>query len=134
MFKKLFDKTFLRFILVGMINTLFGTSVMFIFYNVFHFGYWFSTTSNYVLGSILSYFLNKYFTFKTKKISLSEILRFVTNIAVCYFVAYGLTRPLIKWLLSDSSVVFRDNVTMLAGMGVFVMLNYFGQRFFTFKK
>lgn len=133
MFSKLFDKTFLRFIIVGIINTLFGTTIMFVFYNVFHFGYWISTVSNYVLGSILSYFLNKYFTFKAKETSIREIVRFVINIALCYLLAYGFTKPLMKWLLSDFSVTIRDNFAMLAGMGVFVILNYFGQRFFAFK-
>lgn len=61
---KLFDKTFWKFILVGIINTLFGTAVMFICYNVFHLSYWVSSASNYIFGSILSYFLNKRFTFQ----------------------------------------------------------------------
>ena len=60
---KFFDKTFLKFIIVGVANTLFGTAVMFIAYNLLHFSYWVSSASNYVFGSILSYFLNKYFTF-----------------------------------------------------------------------
>ena len=34
-----FDKTFLRFILVGVVNTLFGTAIMFGFYNLLHLSY-----------------------------------------------------------------------------------------------
>ena len=30
------DKTMIRFVLVGIINTLVGTAVMFSFYNIFH--------------------------------------------------------------------------------------------------
>ena len=30
------DGTVIRFIIVGVINTLFGTAIMFVFYNVFH--------------------------------------------------------------------------------------------------
>ena len=65
--KKFADKTFLRFVLVGVINTVFGTAIMFVFYNVFGLSYWLSSASNYFFGSILSYFLNKYFTFQYKK-------------------------------------------------------------------
>ena len=50
--KKLFDKTFWKFILVGVANTIFGTGIMFVFYNVFHFSYWVSSASNYFFGSI----------------------------------------------------------------------------------
>ena len=34
--KNKFDITFFKFILVGIINTVVGTAVMFIAYNVFH--------------------------------------------------------------------------------------------------
>lgn len=45
--KKFADKTFLRFVLVGVINTVFGTAIMFVFYNVFGLSYWLSSASNY---------------------------------------------------------------------------------------
>ena len=34
MFKKLFDKTLIKFAIVGVINTIFGMSIMFAFYNI----------------------------------------------------------------------------------------------------
>ena len=134
MIRKLLDKTFWKFILVGIANTLFGTGIMFLFYNVFHFGYWVSSASNYVFGSILSYFLNKHFTFQNKSKDPKVILRFVVNITVCYLVAYGLAKPLVRTLLSGMSVTVQDNGAMLVGMVVFVGLNYIGQRFFAFRE
>lgn len=131
---KIFDKTFLKFIAVGVANTVFGTAVMFIFYNLFHLSYWISSASNYIFGSILSYFLNKYFTFKSTDKSVKSILRFVLNISVCYLVAYGCAKPLSAFILSGYSVMVKDNISMLVGMGLFILLNYFGQRFFVFKK
>ena len=134
MIRKLLDKTFWKFILVGIANTLFGTGIMFLFYNVFHFGYWVSSASNYVFGSILSYFLNKHFTFQNKSKDPKVILRFILNITVCYLVAYGLAKPLVRTLLSGMSVTVQDNGAMLVGMVVFVGLNYIGQRFFAFRE
>ena len=133
MIQKLLDKTFLRFVLVGMINTLFGTSIMFLFYNVFHFGYWISSVSNYFFGSILSYFLNKHFTFQNKSRDPTVVVRFIINIAVCYLVAYGIAKPFAHFVLTGASLQLRDNAAMLVGTGVFVVLNYLGQRFFAFK-
>ncbi len=134
LFALFFDKTFIRFVLVGIVNTLFGTGIMFLFYNVFHLGYWVSSFSNYFFGSILSYFLNKYFTFRAKEKSWREIVLFVVNISVCYLIAYGVAKPLMLWLLADCSQVVQENIAMLVGMCLFVALNYIGQRVWVFGK
>ena len=128
------DGTVIRFIIVGVINTLFGTTIMFVFYNVFHLSYWISSASNYFFGSILSYFLNKSFTFKYGKADFKSIFRFTVNILVCYLLAYGIAKPVMRWALSGYSVTVQENVSMVLGMVLFVALNYLGQRFFAFKK
>ena len=128
------DGTVIRFIIVGVINTLFGTAIMFVFYNVFHLSYWISSASNYFFGSILSYFLNKSFTFKYGKADFKSIFRFTVNILVCYLLAYGIANPVMRWALSGYSVTVQENVSMVLGMVLFVALNYLGQRFFAFKK
>ena len=115
--KKFADKTFLRFVLVGVINTVF----------------WLSSASNYFFGSILSYFLNKYFTFQYKKRDWKVVVRFAVNVSVCYLIAYGIAKPLIRALMSGFEVTAQENVAMVCGMGLFVALNYLGQRFFAFK-
>ena len=91
--KKIFDMTTIKFLMVGVINTLVGTSVMFVLYNVIGTGYWLASAANYIVGSIVSYFLNKYFTFKSNKQSLKEIIRFILNILLCYLLAYGIAKP-----------------------------------------
>ena len=131
---RLFDKTFLKFIAVGVANTLFGTAIMFSLYNLAHCGYWFSSAANYICGSILSYFLNKNFTFKNQEHGLKVVLKFIINITVCYFAAYGMAKPFVKIILSGAKQSIQDNVSMLVGMGAFVIFNYFGQRFWAFKK
>ena len=130
---KLFDRTFWKFILVGVANTIVGTGIMFLFYNVFHLSYWISSASNYVFGSILSYFLNKLFTFKNKANAKETLPRFVINISLCYLLAYGLAKPLAMRLLSGMTVTVQENVAMLVGMCLFVGFNYLGQRFFVFR-
>ena len=129
---KLFDKTFLKFIAVGIANTIFGTAVMFVAYNIFNLNYWVSSALNYILGSILSYFLNKNFTFKSDTKDLKTVLKFIVNITVCYLLAYGAANPLVTLILSGTAKKVRENLAMLAGMGIFVILNYFGQRFGVF--
>ena len=131
--KQLLDRTFWKFILVGIINTFFGTGIMFLYYNVFHLSYWISSASNYFFGSILSYFLNRMFTFRSSGHTKETLPRFVINISLCYLVAYGLAKPLVVYILSNAATNIQENIAMLVGMCLFVGLNYIGQRFFVFK-
>lgn len=132
--KKYVDITTIKFLIVGVINTIVGTGLMFILYNIFSVNYWISSASNYVVGSIVSYFLNKYFTFRNKEKSWKQIGLFVLNITVCYLLAYGLAKPIVSFALGGFSEKVQGNVSMLAGMGIFVILNYLGQRMLVFKK
>ena len=134
--KKIISAESSRFIIVGIANTLIGTSVMFIAYNLFGLGYWISSALNYVIGSIFSYFANKYFTFQSNKKSKTEVVRFVINIVVCYILAYSIAKPMMQMLLKDInlSVSLLEQISMIFGMCIFVVLNYFGQKFFVFHK
>ena len=141
MLKKIFDPTLFRFLLVGVVNTLVGYGVMFGLYNLagLHLwgdpGYWISSAANYIVGSVVSYFLNKHFTFRNREKGVKVVLRFALNIAVCWALAYGIAKPLTVWLLAGTgwSQQIQGNLSMLAGSGIFVFLNYFGQRFFAFR-
>lgn len=130
---RIFDRTILKFLIVGVVNTLFGTAVMFSLYNLAGCSYWISSAANYILGSILSFFLNKYFTFQNKERPWRQVVRFTVNIAACYLVAYGAAKPAVRMLLSGQSVSIQENAAMLVGMCLFTGLNYFGQRFFAFR-
>jgi putative flippase GtrA len=66
-FSKVFDRHFLKFLLVGVVNTIIGSTIMFALYNAAHLSYWLSSACNYVFTSIVSFFLNKYFTFAVKE-------------------------------------------------------------------
>jgi putative flippase GtrA len=127
-----FDRTFFRFILVGIVNTLVGSAIMFTLYNAAGCSYWLSSSANYVLTSILSFFLNKYFTFRVKQWSARMVIAFVLTIAVSYVLAYGVARPAAQWALRGYGEKVRGNAALLTGMCLFTGLNYLGQRFAAF--
>ena len=134
--RQLFDKSFLTFLIVGVVNTLFGTAIMLVLYNVFGCSYWVSSFCDYFFGSILSYFLNKHFTFHYQGTDWRSIVKFAMNIVVCYLIAYSLALPLTRqtlqnWELSTPVV---ENVAMLVGTGLFMVINYIGQKFFAFSE
>ncbi len=90
---KLSENTFVRFALLGLINTAVGATIMFTFYNLLHLSYWFSSAANYLVGGILNYILNMRYTFHYEGSRAKSIARFALNILVCYLIAYGLANP-----------------------------------------
>ena len=131
--KKYLDITTLKFLLVGVVNTIVGTGLMFLLYNVFSVSYWVSSAANYIVGSIVSYFLNKYFTFQNQEKSWKQVLVFALNITCCYLLAYGAAKPAVEYILSGVGEKVQGNVSMLVGMGLFLVLNYLGQRLIVFR-
>jgi len=129
-----FDAKFFKFILVGIINTITGTAIMFLLYNAAHFGYWVSSACNYIFTSILSFFLNKYFTFGIKQWSVFMVVAFVMTIICSYLIAYNISKPAMYYLLRDSTKEVQENMALFTGMCIFTGLNYLGQRLIVFKR
>lgn len=134
--RKVFDKSFITFLIVGVINTIVGTAIMLILYNVFGCSYWVSSFCDYFFGSILSYFLNKHFTFHYQATDWRSISKFTLNIIICYLIAYSLALPLTQKALENMhfSKTIVENVAMIVGTGLFMVINYIGQKFFAFKR
>lgn len=130
----LFDIKMWKFLLVGVLNTLVGDGLSFLLINVTDIGMWWATAVPTALASVMSYFLNKHFTFKNTEKGWRPALRFALNIAVCYGLAYGLAIPGMQWLLSSADTALRDNIAKLTGMCLFVGFNYLGQRLFAFRE
>ena len=130
----LFDAKMWKFLLVGVLNTIVGDGLSFLLINLTDIGMWWATAVPTVLASVMSYFLNKYFTFKNTEKGIKPVLRFAINIAACYLIAYGVAIPLMGWALSGVGEAWRDNVTKLTGMCLFTGCNYLGQRFFAFRE
>lgn len=131
---KFFDVKFWKFMGVGVVNTLVGSGIMFLLYNVFHCGYWLSSAANYVVGSLVSYVLNRKFTFQSRQSAGKTFVRFALSISVCYLLAYGVAKPLAMRMLSGAAVNVQENIGMLIGMGLYMILNYAAQRFFAFRE
>lgn len=131
---KEFIMELIHFGIIGVINTLMGFAIIEILYNLIGMGYYLSSGISYFIGSIFSYHANAKVTFKAKDRDKWLPWRFAVNISVCYLIAYKAARPLIRhWLASQSEVIV-DNVALILGMCFFVVLNFFGQKFFVFQK
>ena len=131
---KIIDAKLLKFLFVGVLNTIFGAGIMFLLYNVFGCSYWVSSVCNYVFGGILSFFLNKFFTFQNKQKSFRQVLLFALTILICYLIAYIGAKNIVYKILESQSLKIRDNAAMFTGMCIYTALNYLAQRFIVFKE
>jgi putative flippase GtrA len=127
------DRSLARFIIAGIINTIVGSVIMFALYNIAQLSYWISSACNYFFTSILSFFVNKYFTFKVRQWSAFMVVAFAANIALCYLAAYGIAKPAVTLLLRQTSPIMSENIALFAGMCLFTILNYLGQRLIVFR-
>ena len=130
----LIDIKFLKFILVGLLNTAADAGISFALINLTTWNMWWCTAIPCAIASVLSYYLNKHFTFKNTEKGWKPVIRFAVNIGACYGLAYGIAIPAMEWLLSGASATLRDNLTKVAGMCLFTGFNYIGQRLFAFKE
>ena len=126
------DPSLWRFLLVGVGNTLLSAIIMFLLEGL---GYWPSTAIAYVAGAVMSFFLNRSFTFRSHAPILPAAVKFAANVAVCYLVAYSLAQPLAAWVLGRFGFppLWVERLAKVGGMGLYTLLNYFGQRFFAFR-
>ena len=129
----LIDIKFWKFILVGLLNTGVDAGISFALINLTNLNMWWCTAIPCAIASVLSYYLNKHFTFKNTEKGWKPVIRFAVNIGACYLLAYGIAIPAMEWALSGASETLRDNLTKVAGMCLFTGFNYLGQRLFAFK-
>ncbi len=127
MIRKIFDKTFLRFVGVGIINTIIGYITILFFFHIIGFSYGHSYFISYVIGIIISFFLNRKLVFFSNKSRLKEFAKFLIAFAVSYIVSYyGL------YLIVENRLIATD-YAFFAGMVIYSTLFYLLNRFVTFR-
>lgn len=130
----LFTSSFFRFLLVGLLNTLLGSGIMFFLFNVVSCSYWVSSALSYLIAGIMSFFLNKYFTFHNNGKSYFQIFLFCLNQVVCYFLAYFVADKAICFFAAGLSEKLSGNIALFCGMCLFTALNFLGQKFVVFAR
>jgi len=123
-----------RFLLVGVCNTVLGGAVMFILYNLAKASYFFSSGASIVCGAVLSYFLNRRFTFRFSGGHKKSAPMFFTVVAVCYLISYSLPKLFVPYLLEFSGMGERQlgNIMLFCGMCLYTVLNFLGQKYIAF--
>lgn len=124
--------TLVRFLLVGLINTLIGLGSIYILL-LAGTGYWFSTLLGNAAGAVTSYFLNKAYTFKSSQPFIKSGLLFASLAASCYFISYSLSKKLVL-ILDNHLAFYPETAAVLLGTVFYTVLNYLGQKYIVFKR
>ena len=128
-------RSFSRFLLVGLLNTFVGLTLMFLLKNGLSWPYWLATFTGNSLGAAVSFLMNRSFTFKSKVSVQKGGPRFLAVILICYFLSYSTSR-FISGLLENmewwSDLISSDNLAILLGSGIYTISNYYGQKRFVF--
>ncbi len=144
--KTFFDIKFFKFILVGLLNTAVGEGVILLLLHLagwkhFSWGAGMAAFVGTVVGSVVSYFLNKYFTFKNKENGWKPLVRFTVNIVACLLirvvvatVVSALSKAASLSMFGMDVDTFAANLSWAVGACTFVACNYIGQRFFAFRE
>lgn len=127
MIRKIFDKTFLRFVGVGVINTLIGYATILFFFHIIGLSYSYSYFISYVIGIIISFFLNRKLVFFSNKSKIREFIKFLIAFGISYLVSYFGLYLIVENKLIDTNYAF------FAGMVIYSTLFYLLNRFITFR-
>ncbi|TDL83132.1 GtrA family protein [Peribacillus frigoritolerans] len=129
------DPLFIRFILVGIMNTAAGLSAIFLLLNLFNADYWLSTFSGNIIGAAVSYYLNRSFTFSNQTSFKKSLPRFIVVVIVCYAAAFSFGKAAAEFLyllLPHFLIMTEDLLAVLLGTGIYTILNFWGQKYFVF--
>ena len=122
-------KQIITFAVIGLINTLVDIAVSFILNGFFGVYYVICQISGYSAGTLNSFFLNRFFTFKAKDSkSLPQFIKFV----LLNLVSLGVTLVALHILINElffNFYISKIFVTLLS-----LSINFIGSKFWVFKK
>jgi len=145
--KRMVDRTLVYYVIIGVLNFILCTAIMFLLFNICGFSDHIAPLFNYVLGSVIWYLSCRYILFPGKQSSGKQIVRFLAEVIVVYLISYYIVAPLLSRVLlpipkvraffsfgGEEEAMIRGNCEMSIGAAAYAILNYFGQRYFVFSK
>ena len=122
------DSTFIRFVVVGIINTMIGYTLIMLFFHILHFTYGVSYFLSYIITFLISFFLNRKFVFASKNDKFYEFMKFILSFLISYVISYVFLYILVEYKLLN------ENIAFFGGMVVYSTIFYLLNKHMTFKK
>ncbi len=125
-------KRFIRFAIVGVINTLVTIAVNTVCNNVFHFHYKVSWVIAYAAGVTNSYIMNKLWTFESKGGNETERTKEILQFVAVNLVSLAATTKGLDYLIQNMGI--DKNLAQFPTIVISQFINYFGYKLWVFKK
>jgi putative flippase GtrA len=129
--------SFIKFLLVGVLNTFIGLGLMLFLKNGLRWPYWVATFTGNTIGAVVSFLLNRSFTFNSSVPIKEGVPRFAAVIILSYLFSFSVSILLAESLTDRGwqlDFISKDSLAILLGTGIYTITNYFGQKWYVFKK
>jgi putative flippase GtrA len=120
-------RQFLRFLTVGVFNTVFGYCIIFACMYLAGLSAEASNVIGYAVGLTTSYLLNRNYTFRSKQGHSGEIVRFVVVFAIAYAANFLALLVLIRQL------GVHEGLSQILAGGVYVLASYAMNKLYVFR-
>jgi putative flippase GtrA len=118
---------FLRFLTVGVFNTVFGYCIIFACMYLGDLSAEVSNVIGYAVGLTTSYLLNRNYTFKSRQGRGGEIVRFVVVFAIAYAANF------LTLILLIRELGVHEGVSQILAGAVYVAASYAMNKFYVFR-
>jgi putative flippase GtrA len=116
----LFDFTFVKYCIIGVINTIFCFSTIFVLMYFLKINYLMSNIVGYAVGLIISFSLNKYKNFKSRGSLKKEFPLFLAAFGCAYS-----TNIIILWIAAEFFHVNKIFSQIIAGIAYTIVFYFF---------
>lgn len=124
----MFKISSIKFIIVGILNTIVGYTCFFALYKFFGLNHINSLVISHIVGVIHSYIWNSKWTFGYSGSNLSSVLKFISIYTITFFLNLALLFILVDILHKPTLL------SQAISMFLVTMVSYIGQKFWSFKE
>jgi len=124
--KRLLKKKEIRFVFVGVLNTIF-TYFIYVLLIYFRINHLISIGVVYIIGIISGYIMNKFFTFESKGKIFVEFFKYLTVYIILFFLSI-----LLMWIIVDKLRI-NKYIAGIINICIISILGWFGHKKFSFK-
>ncbi|AIQ55093.1 GtrA family protein [Paenibacillus sp. FSL R7-0331] len=118
----------IKFLVVGVLNTLVGYGFFYICYTVAEWSYPLSLVISHIIGVVNSFLWNSKWTFNTAEIKLSRVLKFCLVYLVTLFLNLATLSFFVEW------VGVEVLIAQLLSLFITTAVSFFGHKYWSFNK
>ena len=124
---------FIKFIIVGVLNTLISYSSLLISINAFHFNLLVANLIGLMIGILTSFTLNLKFTFRSR-FNFIFLVKYILIVSIAFVTSYFIQKSILLpiFLGFTTSKVLALDMASLFGIPVYIVINFIGNYVFNF--